>query len=60
VVRDSQTSDRLSMDRYELMRSGLQAAQPAPSSLAPINEAPLLPALPAGRPAAVAAPKAQP
>ena len=60
VVRDSQTSDRLSMDRYELMRSGLQAAQPAPSSLAPINEAPLLPALPSARPTPIAAPKTQP
>ena len=60
VVRDSQTSDRLSMDRYELMRSGLQAAQPVPSSLAPINEAPLLPALRSARPTPVAAPKTQP
>ena len=56
VVRDSQTSDRLSMDRYELMRSGLQAAQPTPSSLAPINEAPLLPALPQAKPAVKAQP----
>ena len=60
VVRDAQTSDRLSMDRYELMRSGIQAMQPTPSSLAPINETPLLPALPPARPAAVAAPKARP
>ncbi len=60
VVRDSQTSERLSMDRYELMRSGMQAMQPMPSSLAPINETPVLPALPAARPAPVAAPKAQP
>ncbi len=50
VVRDAQASDRLSMDRYELMRSGLQAAQPVPSQLAPINEAPLLPALPLAQP----------
>ncbi len=60
VVRDSQTSERLSMDRYELKRSGMQAKQPMPSSLAPINETPVLPALPAARPAPVAAPKAQP
>ncbi len=45
VVRDAQASDRLSMDRYELMRSGMQAAQPEPSKLVPINEAPQLPAL---------------
>ncbi len=60
VVRDAQTSDRLSMDRYELMRSGMQASQPTPSSLAPINETPVLPALPSARPAPVATPKAQP
>ena len=50
VVRDAQTSDRLSTDRYELMRSGLQTAQPLPSQLAPINESPLLPALPQAQP----------
>jgi general secretion pathway protein D len=60
VVRDAQTSDRLSMDRYELMRSGMQATQPAPSSLAPINDAPVLPALPAARPATGGTPKTQP
>jgi general secretion pathway protein D len=47
VVRDAQSTDRLSVDRYEQMRSGLDKAQPAPSSLVPINEAPTLPALPA-------------
>ncbi len=60
VVRDAQTSDRLSMDRYELMRSGMQATQPAPSSLAPINDAPVLPALPAARPATGGTPQTQP
>ncbi|MFZ4622697.1 MAG: type II secretion system secretin GspD [Rhodoferax sp.] len=43
VVRDSRDSDRLSLDRYDLMRSGLRDNQPAPSSLVPINEAPSLP-----------------
>ena len=51
VVRDAQASDRLSMDRYDLMRSGLKDAQPVRSMLAPINEAPLLPALPGSQPA---------
>mgnify|MGYP000252816713 CR=1 FL=1 len=51
VVRDAQSSDRLSMDRYDLMRSGLQDAQPIHSNLVPINEAPLLPALPGTLPA---------
>ncbi len=57
VVRDAQATERLSVDRYELMRSGLKEAQPVPSQLVPINEAPLLPALPA-RPTPT--PKAQP
>lgn len=47
VVRDAQATDKLSVDRYEQMRSGLDKAQPAASSLVPINEAPVLPALPA-------------
>jgi len=46
VVRDAQATDQLSMDRYDLMRAGLQNAQPVPSVLAPINEAPLLPPAP--------------
>ena len=55
VVRDAQASDRLSLDRYDLMRAGLEAAQPAPSSLVPINAAPLLPPAPV-KPAANATP----
>ena len=51
VVRDGQAVDQLSMDRYELMRSGMNAAQPVPSQLVPINESPLLPALPGSQPA---------
>ena len=47
VVRDAQATDRLSVDRYDLMRAGLQAAQPVPNALVPINEAPLLPPAPA-------------
>ncbi|MCF8159581.1 MAG: type II secretion system secretin GspD [Polaromonas sp.] len=46
VVRDAQATGQLSLDRYDLMRAGLQAAQPAPSNLVPINEAPLLPPAP--------------
>ncbi len=45
VVRDARSTDRLSMDRYEQMRSGLEQAQPAPSAILPINAAPTLPAL---------------
>ncbi len=47
VMRDAQATDKLSVDRYEQIRSGLDKAQPAPSALVPINEAPVLPALPA-------------
>lgn len=43
VVRDAKDSDRLSLDRYDLMRSGLKDNQPVPSSLVPINESPILP-----------------
>jgi general secretion pathway protein D len=51
VVRDAAATDRLSMDRYDLMRSGLKDSQPVPSQLVPINEAAQLPALPAsGKP----------
>ena len=46
VVRDPQAADQLSLDRYDLMRTGLQAAQPVESKLVPINEAPLLPPAP--------------
>ncbi len=47
VVRDAASSDRLSMERYEQMLGGMKEAQPAPSQTTPINEGPLLPALPA-------------
>ena len=47
VVRDAAATERLSIDRYDLMRSGLKDAQPAPSEVLPINEAVQLPALPA-------------
>jgi general secretion pathway protein D len=56
VVRDGQATDRLSLDRYDLMRSGLKEAQPVQSSLLPVNESAQLPDLPAARPA-LAAPK---
>ena len=46
VLRDAPKSDALSLDRYDMMR-GLQInAQPAPSVVLPINQAPLLPVLP--------------
>ena len=45
VVRDAAASDALSMGRYDLMRATQGNAQPAPSSILPINEAPVLPQL---------------
>ncbi|MEO8120434.1 MAG: type II secretion system secretin GspD, partial [Rhodoferax sp.] len=50
VVRDAQATDRLSVDRYDLMRAGLKDAQPLPSSVLNINESPQLPALPLVQP----------
>ncbi len=51
VVRDAAATDRLSMDRYDLMRAGLKDAQPVSSELLQLNTAPLLPALPGSLPA---------
>ncbi|MEO5607804.1 MAG: type II secretion system protein GspD, partial [Polaromonas sp.] len=49
VVRDGAATDVLSMDRYDLMRTQQQQTQPVNSALVPVNESPVLPALP-GRP----------
>jgi general secretion pathway protein D len=43
VLRDADSSNRLSVDRYDFMRNMQQSAQPAPSVVMPINEAPLMP-----------------
>jgi general secretion pathway protein D len=52
VVRDGAATERLSLDRYEQMRSGMKDAQPLPSVMAPVNSAPTLPeASPAVKPA---------
>ncbi|KQP48598.1 type II secretion system secretin GspD [Pseudorhodoferax sp. Leaf274] len=58
VVRDNQSAEALSMDRYDLMRVGQQQAQPKESSLVRVNEAPVLPEQPLRRltPAAAAVP----
>jgi len=49
VVRDAAATDRLSMDRYDLMRNSQKEAQPVPSTMVPVNEAPQLPALTPGK-----------
>jgi len=50
VVRDAAATDRLSLDRYEQMRMGLNDAQPTPSEVMPVNESVTLPEL-AAKPA---------
>jgi general secretion pathway protein D len=45
VVRDAGATERLSLDRYDMMRSGQRDGQPVPSRMVPINEAAVLPAL---------------
>ncbi len=43
VVRDSAATEKLSLDRYDLMRSGQQAAQPSLNMVLPINDSAILP-----------------
>lgn len=58
VVRDAAASDRLSLDRYDLMRAGVKDAQPTPNDMVPINEGPQLPAITSpAKPTAPLAPK---
>ena len=45
VVRDGASTNALSMDRYDLMRTNQQNAQPVNSSLVPVNESPVMPAI---------------
>ncbi|MFN0185175.1 MAG: secretin N-terminal domain-containing protein, partial [Aquabacterium sp.] len=48
VMRNADDANRLSMDRYELIRARQQDAQPAPHPVLPIDAAPVLPARPPG------------
>ena len=43
VIRDGASSESLSLDRYESMRSAQKDIQPVPSTTLPINSAPVLP-----------------
>ena len=45
VVRDASSTESLSQDRYDFMRSAQQLGQPIPSVTVPINQGPLLPPL---------------
>ena len=44
VMRNAAESSQVSMDRYDLIRGAQQQNQPAPNSLVPIDQAPVLPA----------------
>jgi len=43
VMRDADTANKLSLDRYDLIRAQQKDSQPKPSIVMPINEAPVLP-----------------
>ena len=58
VLRDTDSSNKLSLDRYDIIRAKQKDAQPASSLIMPINESPVLPpqrAPQAAQPAASAA-----
>jgi general secretion pathway protein D len=60
VMRDADSVDRFSSERYEQMRALQQNAQPPASRLMPINESPILPARPEGSHAPLAPAAATP
>jgi general secretion pathway protein D len=43
VLRDAESANKLSLDRYDLIRAQQKDAQPSSSLLMPINESPVLP-----------------
>jgi len=45
VMRDAESANKLSLDRYELIRSFQKDQQPAKSLLVPINDPPVIPPL---------------
>ena len=45
VMRDAESVNKLTVDRYEQIRAQQQRSQPNPSVVLPINEAPVLPPL---------------
>ncbi len=46
VLRDAAQTDSLTLDRYDMMRSRQQAAQPIPSTMVPVNESVIMPPAP--------------
>jgi len=61
VLRDGATSEKLSLDRYDLIRGQQKDNQPAPNPFVPLQDAPVLPPMrPAPATAPVPAPAAAP
>ena len=60
VVRDAAATNALSIDRYDFMRTNQQQSQPVNSALVPVNESPVLPALPGMPAVSPAGPVTQP
>jgi general secretion pathway protein D len=54
VMRDADSANRFSVDRYEQIRSLQKESQPAPSFVMPINASPVLPERPVGSTAPLA------
>ena len=50
VLRDAASADKLSLDRYDLIRAQQKDSQPAQSIVMPINDAPVLPPMRDGTP----------
>ncbi|MDO8420296.1 MAG: type II secretion system protein GspD, partial [Rubrivivax sp.] len=48
VMRDAESANKFSMDRYDQIRGRQATSQPLPSTVLPINEAGVLPSNPAG------------
>ena len=46
VMRDTDTANRISLERYDLIRAQQKDAQPQPNSVLQINESPVLPPAP--------------
>ncbi|HZW72422.1 MAG TPA: type II secretion system protein GspD, partial [Caldimonas sp.] len=61
VMRDSETANRITQDRYEQVRAFQREMQPNPSVLVPINESPVIaPIKPAGELGQISAPQSSP
>jgi general secretion pathway protein D len=54
IMRDADSLNKLSLDRYDMIRATQKEQQPSHSILVPINEAPVVPPLRASEPAASA------